>query len=422
MEYLGIFWLTSWLMELFGSRENLLAASEYVDKRSAGNVLSVADQSDRTTDWQGKPRPETKQNTGQRKPSPESITFVEFKRSLIEPLLHPLNSRKSEKSELCRSPEQITTQTQLSSLLPVLAAPTSSSSSIRLISQKAETDDPTQTMPKWMEDILPFSGTDQSRISAEYPAVQVLRVNTPNPDSKSRESTVQYEIRVQGCVIGTMPHPISAHAIGFQLRHLLQNPNFDPRQIRATMIDNKPAVQAGSQLLFVVDPKLGKQLNRHPKVIALEWINNLRKALGISPLTFAETQVQMYGLVESNKKLTGLASWYGPYFHGRLTANGEIYNQYDLTAAHPSLPFDTYLKVTNLHNNKSVIVRINDRGPYIPPRSLDLSLGAARQLGSEHTGVVQYKATIMRPETQPNQLVSQEVKKNGDRALYGRSL
>ena len=309
MEYLGIVWLTSWLMELFGSRENLLTASEYVDNSSAGNVLLVADESDRTTDWQGKPRPETKQNIGLRKPSPERITFVEFKRSLIEPLLHPLNSRKSEKSELCRSPEQITTQTQLSSLLPVLAAPTSSSGSTQLISQKAETDDPTKTMPKWMEDILPFSGTDQSRISAEYPAVQVLRVNTPSPDSKSRESTVQYEIRVQGCVIGTMPHSISAHAIAFQLQHLLQNPNFDPQQIRATMIDNKPAVQAGSQLLFVVDPRLAKQLNRHPKVIALEWINNLRQALDIPPLTFAETQVQMYGLVESNKKLTGLASW-----------------------------------------------------------------------------------------------------------------
>lgn len=85
------------------------------------------------------------------------------------------------------------------------------------------------------------------------------------------------------------------------------------------------------------------------------------------------------------------ASWYGPRFHGKLTANGEIYDQMALTAAHKSFRFGTLLRVTNPKNNKSVIVRINDRGPYIPGRHLDLSKGAAMQLGILEKGVANLK-------------------------------
>jgi len=85
------------------------------------------------------------------------------------------------------------------------------------------------------------------------------------------------------------------------------------------------------------------------------------------------------------------ASWYGPKFHGKLTANGEIYNQMALTAAHKSLKFGTLLKVTNTKNGRSVIVRINDRGPYIAGRDLDLSKGAAIELGLLRRGVARVK-------------------------------
>ena len=81
------------------------------------------------------------------------------------------------------------------------------------------------------------------------------------------------------------------------------------------------------------------------------------------------------------------ASWYGPRFHGRLTANGETYDQMAYTAAHKSLPFGTLLKLTNEKINKSVIVRINDRGPYIPGRKLDLSRIVAMELGIHDKGV-----------------------------------
>ena len=99
------------------------------------------------------------------------------------------------------------------------------------------------------------------------------------------------------------------------------------------------------------------------------------------------------------------ASWYGPKFHGKLTANGEIYNQMALTAAHKSLKFGTLLKVTNTKNGRSVIVRINDRGPYIEGRDLDLSKGAAIELGLLRKGVARVKIEEVAPGDQFNPTV-----------------
>tara|TARA_B100000767_G_scaffold177638_1_gene166016 strand:- start:2924 stop:3409 length:486 start_codon:yes stop_codon:yes gene_type:complete len=76
----------------------------------------------------------------------------------------------------------------------------------------------------------------------------------------------------------------------------------------------------------------------------------------------------------------GIASWYGKKFHGRLTSSREVYNMYKLTAAHKSLPIPCYAKVTNLINNKSIVVRINDRGPFKKGRIIDLSYAAAKKL------------------------------------------
>lgn len=96
-----------------------------------------------------------------------------------------------------------------------------------------------------------------------------------------------------------------------------------------------------------------------------------------------EKQLKKKRLLEKrwkNKKMKTKASWYGPGFHKRLTANGERYNMYALTAAHKELPFGSVVKVTNLDNNKSVIVRINDKGPYIGGRGIDLSKAANDRL------------------------------------------
>lgn len=83
----------------------------------------------------------------------------------------------------------------------------------------------------------------------------------------------------------------------------------------------------------------------------------------------------------TGESFVGIASYYGPKFHGRQTANGETFDMYGITAAHKTLPFNTVLRVTNLKNNQSTLVRINDRGPFIPGRVMDLSYGAARKIG-----------------------------------------
>ena len=76
----------------------------------------------------------------------------------------------------------------------------------------------------------------------------------------------------------------------------------------------------------------------------------------------------------------GLASWYGPDFHGRLTANGEVYDMHAISAAHPTMPLPSYARVTNLDNGRSIMVRVNDRGPYVRNRIIDLSIGTAKAL------------------------------------------
>jgi rare lipoprotein A len=96
----------------------------------------------------------------------------------------------------------------------------------------------------------------------------------------------------------------------------------------------------------------------------------------------------------------GTASWYGEYFEGKPTASGEDYDMYDMTAAHPTLPLGTYVRVTNLRNGRAVVVKVNDRGPVVPGRIIDLSYGAARVLKFEQRGLQRVRLDLVRPRTQ----------------------
>ncbi|MHA1538507.1 MAG: septal ring lytic transglycosylase RlpA family protein [Alphaproteobacteria bacterium] len=96
---------------------------------------------------------------------------------------------------------------------------------------------------------------------------------------------------------------------------------------------------------------------------------------------------------------TGLASWYGDPFHGRKTANGEIYNKWAMTAAHKTLQMPSLVEVTNLENGRKLILRVNDRGPFVSGRIIDLSRGAARKLGVEKTGVAKVRVRILKKES-----------------------
>jgi len=100
-------------------------------------------------------------------------------------------------------------------------------------------------------------------------------------------------------------------------------------------------------------------------------------------------------VVRVGDSFKGRASWYGPNFHGKLTSNGERYNMYDFTAAHKTLPMNTILKVTNLNNGRSVRVRINDRGPFVANRIIDLSKAAAQKIDMIGTGTAPVKLEVI---------------------------
>jgi len=110
---------------------------------------------------------------------------------------------------------------------------------------------------------------------------------------------------------------------------------------------------------------------------------------------YAALRLPKTRMIEFNE---GMASWYGPGFHGRKTANGETYNQYGMTAAHRTLPFNTMVRVENLDNGKSVIVRINDRGPYVGKRVIDVSKKVAEELDMIKSGLARVKLHIVDPK------------------------
>lgn len=98
----------------------------------------------------------------------------------------------------------------------------------------------------------------------------------------------------------------------------------------------------------------------------------------------------------SSFRQSGMASYYGTEFDGRTTANGERYDMHDLTAAHETLPFNTRVRVTNLSNNLSVVVRINDRGPFTKRRIIDLSYAAAEKIGLIEAGTTKVEIDVLK--------------------------
>lgn len=116
-----------------------------------------------------------------------------------------------------------------------------------------------------------------------------------------------------------------------------------------------------------------------------------------------EDEKKLGEIIESARDITtGVVSWYGEKFHGRKTASGEVYDKHELTAAHKTLPFGTKVKVTNVRNGKSVVVEINDRGPYAKSRVLDLSQAAFSEIGHTNTGVMQVEYEIVDDSTKNN--------------------
>jgi rare lipoprotein A len=183
----------------------------------------------------------------------------------------------------------------------------------------------------------------------------------------------------------------SAAFVTVQLTMIMNASDFDPSKFEPVATNDEYVAKYQDAILF----RIARAEVTNPSLNLTQWINNLRIVGGGEPLSLPEAQRQMHRLIDTDEQIRGIASWYGPYFQGRQTASGEIFEQDDFTAAHPSLPFDTYLNVTNQRNGKSVVVRINDRGPYFGDRNLDLSHAAAIALNSDEVGVVPITATIL---------------------------
>ncbi|MEA5447117.1 septal ring lytic transglycosylase RlpA family protein [Leptolyngbya sp. CCNP1308] len=196
-----------------------------------------------------------------------------------------------------------------------------------------------------------------------------------------------------------------ADAVVARLQSLAASSNADAIVARWDSEDESFVVAWGDEPLITLDEQtILPDTTDNPGEDALHIANRLRRLLGDAPPLArieglpepAAAAAAQVGVVSST--LTGMASWYGPGFHGRRSASGEVFNQNDLTAAHRTLPFGTRVRVTNLSTGQSVVVRINDRGPFGHGRVIDLSAAAAGNIGIRASGVGRVQLEVLSAE------------------------
>lgn len=161
-------------------------------------------------------------------------------------------------------------------------------------------------------------------------------------------------------------------------------------------------VRGDGKLLFTADKQTADAFGVSTHELAFVWANSIRATLNQKPLKHDYSSVvsrSSYNVDFQRRYLGqtiyGIASWYGAPFHGQRSSDGSRYNKYEFTAAHKTLPFGTLIKVTNLKNDKSCVVRITDRGPYVGDRVIDLSRAVAREIGSFNSGLAKVKLEIV---------------------------
>ncbi|MCC6980317.1 MAG: septal ring lytic transglycosylase RlpA family protein [Candidatus Melainabacteria bacterium] len=197
-----------------------------------------------------------------------------------------------------------------------------------------------------------------------------------------------------------------AEEIADQLEKIFENEKLDPEKITPAkegdyaVIKVDGAVAIRFEVPETVDGQ--KAASSNPMEASLKLANAIREALGATQLPngnpkVANEQPDMSQLKAAGKAIfSGAASWYGGRFHGRRAADGSRFDQFGLTAAHRSLPFGTKLLVTNRRTGNSCIVQVNDRGPFVADRVIDLSRGAAEQLNMVSSGVAMVDCVVLR--------------------------
>lgn len=198
-----------------------------------------------------------------------------------------------------------------------------------------------------------------------------------------------------------MTDPVQrASAIATRINQIYQEGiNAETISVRWDADHENYVIQIDGQDLVVMDrDTILPDTTRNPAEDALQATNRLRRLLGgAAPLRDIEGQPESPRIMQSSilNAIRGIASWYGPGFHGNRSASGERFDQHALTAAHRTLPFGTQVRVTNLNNGLSVVVRINDRGPFSRGRVIDLSAAAARAIGMMGSGVAPVNVEVL---------------------------
>lgn len=188
------------------------------------------------------------------------------------------------------------------------------------------------------------------------------------------------------CPNGGMPPEERAGCVMQRLVEALTTVSFE--DIKPAITKGSFAVVAGARHIVTVDVAHAGANGSSCYALALSWANNMRLALGGFALSSSDlAHLISFDAVDPYRVSVGRASWYGGRWNGRLTANGEIYDEMSLTAAHRTLPFGSIVRVTNLICGTQVVVRINNRGPYIAGREIDLSRAAAETIGLVRPGV-----------------------------------
>lgn len=184
---------------------------------------------------------------------------------------------------------------------------------------------------------------------------------------------------------------LRAKDLTLKLQKIIRS-EIDPNKILPVRENGKVLVKANDEIVLKIDYTSAKAFGMPAYELANKWANEARTALGAQevPATLVLKDIPKPTFVQQ-----GLASWYGGNFHGRRTSSGARFDTYALTAAHRKLPFNSLVKVTNLRNNKSCVVRINDRGPFVDRRIIDLSKAAASQIGMLSSGVSPVKIEVI---------------------------
>ena len=189
-----------------------------------------------------------------------------------------------------------------------------------------------------------------------------------------------------------------AEIVASKLNKILQS-GIDPSIIKPVKSGNYTYLQAGNEKIVTVDDVNAKAVGVSVHELAYTWANNTRLALGAKALRKDYSDVTRGFTGKESRylghKMVGMASWYGGQFHGRRSSDGSRFNKEEYTAAHRIYPFGTLVKVTNLKNSKSCVVKITDRGPYAHGRIIDLSKKAAEDIGMLGSGVAKVKLEVV---------------------------